>query len=439
MVERNIPGGKAVGRLVVGNQKELKYDPTLGFLVVNEQKLGDRIRVNTKIVSDNSELPPVSNGRHQLVDNTVYLFDGIVQSDYGLEYGSITPTIGMFGATDGFICTGGGPALYSRGNPFFMKDMYTHAPGGQLMDLQADSSTEFLCYFSSFSDAVGFGNIANIGVIDGFRVPTFTSVNMEEFDSGLTLTGQSNKVFINSCPIRNISSSGVTILSFDSNFSTSIVDIAQTFFKNVQSDTEIVNVDPSAIISDIFQYRGTTHDSTVTKSNILTGDAGEEKVGYRITDSYPLSDSGVAGAMSFNSLSTISISSQATDEYDESAYVPISGSFTASQEERMTVDATNQTFTYDGKRDARLSIEASISAGTGNSDRVAMGIFRNGSLVDRSVVVLQMTGTAGGVDKIINSILFSEAVTDDTFQVKLANLDSTTDIDVKNCNIQVST
>jgi len=386
---------------------------------------------NRIVISSSDDLPDInSNNRHPLEDNTAYFFDGFIDSPYGLEIGNSSPLIGDFGSNSGFIHTGGNTAIYSDGNPFFAREVYIHSPGGKLFDLKADNTTDMLVYNSSFSDASGLGNISNLGTIDGYRVPSFVGVNFEDFDAGLTFKNSSNKIYASGCIFREVNQGTVTVLDFDSSVDTDIVDLANNYVKNVQSDTKVVNFDSSATLGDIFQYRGNTHDSTVTKSNILNGDAGLETVGYRVKDSYPLRDSSVNGTMSFSDDSTIAISSQASSITDSSSYVKVTGNFSIGEEERTTLDTTDGTITYVGKRDNLAMVHANLSLGTGNTDEVALAVFKNGSIIESSITSLVMSGVANGVDKMMNIQNYVDSVTDDVFDVRVANLGSTTDVTV---------
>ncbi len=406
------------------SDNELKID-------VGPDSFSNKSIKNRVVVSSSDDLPDVNaSNRHELADNTAYFFDGFITSQYGLELGTNTPIVGDFGSNSGFIHTGGNTAIYSDGNPFLAHDVYIHAPNGQLLDLTADSTTEMLVHDAAFSDAAGLGNISNLGTIDGYRVPTFVGVNFEDFDAGLTFKNSSDKVYASGCIFREVDQGSVTVLDFDSSVDIDIVDLANNYVKNVQSDTKVVNFDSSATLGDIFQYRGNTHDSTVTKSNILNGDAGLKTVGYRVKDSYPLRDSGVNGTMSFSDDSTITISSQASSITDSSSYVKVTGNFSIGEEERTTLDTTDGTITYVGKRDNLVMVRANLSLGTGNTDEVALAVFKNGSIIESSITSLVMSGVANGVDKMMNIQNYVDSVTDDVFDVRVANLGSTTDVTV---------
>lgn len=396
--------------------------------------IGDQsTRFNYKLIQSTDDLPSVENGRHQLEDNTKYEFDGIVVSQYGLELGENTPLFGQFGSSDGFICTGGGPAFYSRGNPFFVTNFYGHSPGGQLFDLQADSSTEFLCYFSAFSDAANIGNISNLGAIDGFRVPTFNSVNLEEFDAGLTMTGSPDKIYFNSDPMRNVTASGVTIITFDSNLDVDIADFAGSFVKGVQSDTEVVRVETGATPRDMFYYRGMTHDDTVLQDNIMMGEASPTNVGYFVRDSKPLFDSHISGNQSLSEGNTIEISiSTAGEPVEVLEANTVGGSipYTSTLLDKSSV-VEPMKFNYDGKYETHDVVHANLSISAATT--IAQGyIGLNGTELPRSRQRVETRGTGSSVT--LHFLAEVDMVQNDKISLFLENNGSTGNIKISSIN-----
>jgi len=380
------------------------------------------------IIKNQSDFPDPTNGTITLENGVVYAADGFVTVDTPLELSGISPLIGRHGAADGFIFTGSGTMLQGDG-AFMARDLYLHAPGETVFGLDADNTTEMLVESISLSDAAGLGNISSLGTISGYRVPSIKGCNFENFDSGLTFTGTSDKIFISSSPFRGVDASNVTILEFDENLDTGIIDMPNNYVKGVQSDTEVIRVDANASIGQIFQYRGTTHGSTVTKANILNGVAEKDKVGYQVTDSYPLADSVGVANYTLDSSSTVTISSQASDRFDASAYVTIPGATTPIVSKRFTHN--NNEITYDGVRDANIDLHARISAGTATGDVIALAWFNNGSLVTGSATSVKTQGTGQAIETLLTSFGTDANVRNgDTYDVRVANLDSTNDIDV---------
>lgn len=389
-------------------------------------------------VFDASDLPTPTGGTHTLDDNTAYVFNGFVTSQYGLELGSATPLLGRHASLDGFIHTGANTALTGTNAGFFARNLYVHAPGGTLLDLTGDTATEMLVESCSFSDAAGLGQLASLGTIDGYRVPTFKGCNFEDFDAGLTFTGTCDKVFIANSPFRTVTTSGVRILHFDADFSTEIVDMTNNYVKDVQSDTEVINVDAAATIDVVFQYRGTTHDPTVTEANILAGAADIDAVGFRVSDSYPLQNSKSFIDYTLDAEATTTISTQATDKTDASAYVRVAGNTTERGSSRFT--HSDNLATYVGKRDRVGSLTAALSLGTGTDDVVAVAWFVNGSLVPGTATRVQMNQQGGGIAKTITaSGVDGDMETNDAFDVRVANLGSTTNITVGELNAKITT
>lgn len=393
---------------------------------------------NVVHVRSQSDLPSPSGGTISLNASTGYKFSGFVTIDTPIELGSLTPLTGTHGGLDGIVYSGSGALLRGTDAELFADNLLISAPNATVFDLTADNSTEMLVESVSFADPLSMGDQNDLGTIDGYRVPTFKGCNFEDFDSGLTLTGNPDKVFFSTCPFRTVDASNVTVITFDSSFEADVIDMSNNYFKSVQSDTEIVHVDPSATINEIFQYRGNTHDSSVTESNILTGQAGIDVVGYRVSDSYPLSNSKSFIDYTLDSETTTTISTQAASKTDEADYVKISGSTTERGSARFT--HSNNSATYNGKRNRVASLTATVSLGTGTDDEIAVAWFVNGSLVPGTETRVQMNQQGGGVAKTVTSSgVDGEIDTNDTFDVRVANLGSATNITVGELNAKITT
>jgi len=380
---------------------------------------------NHKIIRSSNDLPGTTNGRHQLKDNTIYEFAGFVTSPHGLELGNNTPLTGRFGSSDGFICTGGGPAIYGRGSGFFMSDMYAHAPGGTMFDLQADITTEMLVYDSAFSDAAGIANIADMGTIDGFRVPSFKGCNFENFDAGITFTGDSDKVFFSSCPFRGVEASNVVVLDFDANSNIGIVDITDCYVKGVQSDTEIINVDASSLPDTILQYRGTTHDSTVTRSNIINGGVSEDSKGVAVRDSFPLPNSKVTGDLSLNSPTTVTGSGAAPTQ--------IAGSTTLNNSIR-TLKAAEGVIQYNSKYQTLDKVFGNVSV-TGINGEFAIWLAKNGSIIPRTKSLGFAANNSSAFGASISGTL--DLQEGDTVSMYVENVGGSSDVTIEEYSLNV--
>jgi len=383
------------------------------------------------LVDEANDLPAPENGVHQLDGQTTYFFTNFVASPYSLDPNG-SPLIGYHGATSGFIHTGGQTAITSSSG-LFMRNVYVHAPFGQVFDIVADQSTEMLVESCVFSDAAGIGQILDLGTFDGMRVPTFKGCNFEDFAGGLTFTGSPDSVFVSNSPMRGVTASGVTILEFDAGLDVGIVDLPDNYVKDVQSDTEVVNVDPNATVREIFQYVKNTHDASVTQSNILTGAAGTDVVGYRVKNSFPIVDSVAIGNYSLDNDSTVSITSQATDKDDAAAYVTVPGTTTSEVSARF--DMGNNAATYRGKKDTQTELSANLTLDTKNGDLIAVAWFNDGSIVPGTATRFVTQGSGFSVGTPTSSLgVLPNCTTGTTYDIRVANLDSTDDIDVGELN-----
>jgi len=392
-----------------------------------------------KLITTADDLPPVENGRHQLDDQTVYIFQDIVFSDAGLELAFNSPLIGYHGGISGFVHTDGGPAIYGRSGNVFARDLFVSAPSGQVLNIQGDTTNEVLVESVSFNTGNGImSSIADLGVIDGMRVPTFLDCNFGGFDSGLTFTGPPDKVFVSRSPFREVSEPGVTVLEFDSEFSTDIVEIVDSYVKGVQSDTVVVRFDSAATFTETFGYRGMSHDGTVTEANVLTEGVEVDTVGVRVANSPPIPNSKAFVSYTLDSQTTTTINTQTASRDDGAAYERVAGATTTTTNARFTTG--DNTAEYLGKRGRVISLTATTSLSTGTGDVVVAAWFVNGELIPSSAVRIQMNQQGGGVAKSITAIgAVGDIDTGDTYDVRLANLDSTTDIDVGELNAQIST
>jgi hypothetical protein len=377
-------------------------------------------------VFESNDLPSPSNGTITL-ENKVYRIHGFVNlGTDNLDISNSPIFKGQHGGSDGLIYTGGGDMLTGTDGAFFAADLSFDAPGGTIFNISGDTTTEILAESCNFADPTNLGNLASLGTIDGFRVPSFKGCNFEDFNGGLTFTGTSDKIFISESPLRGVTQSNVTILEFDANCDTDIVDLTDSYVKGVQSDTVVIDVDPSATIADIFQYRGTTHDQTVTESNILTGAAGVGEVGYRVESSYPLSDSGVIGELSLDSPTETTISTQDT-------YTAVSGATSLGNETERVSQTSNGVLQYDGKKDVKVQITSSCTVEGGSNETYALAIAKNGTVEPTSEARIEGTGNT---PKFAGPSSIEDLTTGDTISIQVKNIDGTSNVtfDLYNLN-----
>lgn len=390
---------------------------------------------NTRIVSQPSDLPYDSTaGEHILEDNTVYRFDGFVSSSNPIRLGNNTPLIGNHAGTDGFIHTGGSDAIRGNNKNVLMRNLYCHAPGGTIFNVNGDVSKDLLIESASFSDAAGIGNIADLGTIGGFRVPTFKGNNFESFDSGMTFSDNGgndlpDKVFVSACPFRNVSASGVTCLTFGTEIGIGIVDIGDCYFKEFQSDTEIARVETGATPTQVFQYRGNTHDSTVTKDNILTGEAGSNVVGYSVQNSAPLPNSSAVAEVSNTDSVTTTIST--TGNWKRLANgITLSGA-----SERFSTTATTGQFEYVGRIQRKGTASASLTVTGGNGTSYSLAFAVNGSVRPETTNTFTAQGTNSPVNVALSGVASIQK--NDTLSLFVRNNDDTNDFTADSFNISV--
>jgi len=309
--------------------------------------------------------------------------------------------------------------------PFFARDATFSGPGSTMFDLTGDLTTEMLVESCNFGDPANLGNLANLGTIDGFRVPSFKSCNFEDFDAGLTFTGTTDKLFFSECPFRGVSASGVQCLTLDSGLDVDIIDITDCYVKGVQSDTEVVTVESGADPAGIFQYRGVTHDPTVTPDNILNGTASQDSVGYRIRDSYPLPDSETTGELDLTAPVEVTGSGASPTE--------VGGSFTLVNPERVTQVNGNR-IQYDGKKDVKVVVHVVAAVSGANTD-FALSIGKNGADLPRteSTSFNPNANTPAGVTAVATLTLTAG----DTVSAFLENTGGTTDLTAETLAITV--
>jgi hypothetical protein len=371
-----------------------------------------------QIITQQSDLPGPTNGTHTLADNTAYIFSGFVDSPYGLELGNASVLMGRHGGIDGFIHTGGNTALTGTDAGFFARDMTFMAPGGTMFNLSADQTTEMLVESVSFSDAAGIGQISSLGDITGYRVPSFKGCNFEDFADGLTFHGDADKVFISNSPFRTVTASGVDMLTLAGGSSIQIVDFSNNYVKDVQSDTVVWKVESGGEPSEVFQYRGNTHDTSITISNILTGpNADKDKEPFFISESYPLGNTAIIGETHNDSGGTVTISTQDT-------FTPINIPSTADTTLRFSQVADGK-LQYEGSKQVIAEANLTASFYGANGDIYTFGVAFNGNIEPQHV------GTVAGGGPNKNKTVVARGVFplthNDTVSIEVKNESNTSD------------
>lgn len=378
-------------------------------------------------ITEAADLPDPVNGYHQL-EAKPYVFRGIVTSTAGLElHPDTSPVLGGHASRDGFIHTGGQTAIKSDGAPVMMRNVYAHAPGGTLYDFTADNTTEMLIQSCGFSDAANIAPMASLGTVTGFRVPTWKTCNFEDFGSGLTFDGDPDKIFMTDTPLRTVTDTGVSIFTLAGSSSVQIVDFADNYIKNVQPDTEVWRVEAGGEPSEVFQYRGTTHDTTVTKENILAGpNADVSTEPFWVSDAYPLRNSSVIGEVSLNSETTTTIST--LDEWYE-----VQGATSEGNETQRTSGDGQGGVTYNGSKDTNAHISISISWYGANGDTYEFALAKNGTPEPTSA--MPAAGGGQNANKVTSVSGIEDLVTGDTISLVVRNRDGTNDLTTTRYNI----
>lgn len=389
-----------------------------------------------QVVRSPDDLPDASGGVRQLEAGTAYLFAGFVSDTATLELASdsASPLLGWHGSTSGYIHTGGTTAVTGTDADFMMRDMYLHAPGGEVVNLSGDQTTEMLVESHSTSDAAGIGNAASLGVIDGYRVPTFKGCNFEDFDSGFEFDGTPAKIFFSECPFRDITASNVTAITLRDTLDVDIVDLPGNYAKDFQADTEFVRTEAGGEPTDVLQLRGTTFDGSVDKSNILVGALNETSVGVNVESCWPLADSSPSASYSLDGSTTVTITNQ--DPGDGSEAVKIDGTATTVESQvtdRFTHTSPNR-ITYGARRDFKARVAATVSV-SGSNTTVAIYAVKNGTVLNRTKVDIT-TASAGQPRSaaLTSRIPFTQ---DDYLEIWLANEGGTGDITVSTLEVVV--
>lgn len=387
-----------------------------------------------QVVRSADDLPSASGGERTLEDGTGYLFTEFVADPATLRLpdDGTAPLFGWHGSTSGYIHTGTDVAVRGVNADFMMRDMYLHAPGGDIFDLTGDQGTEMLVESHFSSDAAGLGDAASLGTIDGMRVPTFKGCNFEDYNGGLTFDGTPDKIFLSECPLRNPGAS-VDTFKLLSTCDVDIVDIAGCYGKDWQNDTVFFNVEAGGEPSDVFQLRGTTFDGSVNIDNIITGSLDETSVGVSVTSCWPLADSSPGASMSQTQGTDTTVSFTAQDPGDGSEAVKIGGSTTEFSEvtDRFTHTSPN-TLTYIGKRRHKTKAQATVSV-SGSNTTVAIYFAKNGTILNRSAA--RVTTASAGQPRSVSVVSRLDLSTNDDIEIYLANEGGTGDLEVSTLEV----
>lgn len=378
---------------------------------------------NIKYVSESSDLPPAEDGVRTLDDsyNGYYFLDFV--SDPATLNSNGLPMVGFHGGAGGYIHTGGTVGFQTNNTPFMVDNFYGHAPGGQLFDLHADSTTRFYVTDTAFYDPNGmYGDIANLGVVDGYKVQSFKSVNFENFAQGLTLTGSPDKTFFDTCPFRNVSGAGATVVTGDANYDVDILKFIGDYVKDVQSDTTVVDLADSGLPNNYFKYYNVDHDETFNKLQVFNG-FSKDDIGVIVRNSFPLANSTIAGDVTLDAPIEPLVGSGAGPTE------VTSGTWTLTLKQKVSKPSPG-VIQYDAKRDHDMKVEARITV-SGSNTEFSVWIAKNGTIIDRSRVN-DSTAATSKPRTVSYSVQVPEVTSDtpDQFTLFLENTGGTTDLNV---------
>lgn len=369
-------------------------------------------------VFSSDDLPNPTNGTHTLAGQTAYVFNGFVTSPYGLDISNGPVLLGRHASMDGFIHTGGATAITGTGG-YFQAKLYVHAPGGTIYDLTANQSTEMLVTDSAFSDAAGLGDIASLGTVTGYRVPTWKNCNFEDFAGGLTFDGSPDKIFFSSSPFRTVTASSVDILTLAGSSDVRIVDFVDNYVKDVQSDTVMWRIESGGEPAEVFQYRGTLHDTSFNDDNAIVGPNASPTVEpFWVADSHPVRDSSVTGELYLDSETTVSIGTQ--DQWYE-----VNGSTLTGNEAERTQQPNNGTIEYVGAKDVNVQVTVTTSFTGSNGRTYEIAIAKNGTVEPASTMEVEASGKNAPVNPSTGAI--EDLQNGDTISLQVRNRDGTGD------------
>lgn len=391
-----------------------------GWLEADHDVGADLVGIpGVKLVRSADDLPDASGGFHPLVDDTTYLFTNEVESDAGLQLASTSPLLGWSRERCWFVHTGNGTAIKGA-DDVIISEMGVSAPGGTVFDVGGTSSSELLLqdvYLGVDEHLNASGTINDLGTVGTFRGPELRVAGIRDFDSGLTFDGTYGRLYLEA-KVRDVVASGVTVFDFISNVTMDSADIANCDFSNLQSDTVLFDVDAGATINDVFNYRGNTHDTdTITKSNILAGDADATKEPYWVSDSYPIRESNVVGELSLDAETETAITTQ-------NEWVQVVGNTSQGNEAERTQAGQNEgQIEYIGTKDTNVHVTVSVSFYGANGDTYQFAIGKNGTVEPASTMRAEGKGQNANLGLSTNGV--EDLTNGDTVSLLVRNLSGT--------------
>jgi hypothetical protein len=372
----------------------------LGVTDIAIAAIQDNNRTNLVVVQTVDDLPPPVGGEHVLEDNTYYQFNGTVTSSNSLRLGTNTMLAGLHLGSDVFVYTGSNAAVVGSDVSFFVDSLVIVAPFGQGVNVSANSNVEML------TNLMSIVNSNSLGVIDGFRVPTLLSCNFDTFNSGLTFSGTSRKVFLDACPFRNAAANS-NCITFSSTFNTEIIDMVANYFRvpaaaNVTGVRFNANAIANVTVYGIFG--GNSFDNITTP----VAGFGPKTANWGFVNNNGVEDSATVGEYFMTNNATATTLTVNT-------WTKVAGTTTAGVLERTDMPQNNRlrVLSVQGQISLRAIAVMSI-LGTVNNQVVEVAIYKNG-VIDSPPLKSVLSGGTRADAVTINTI--SDMVADDFLEV----------------------
>lgn len=391
-------------------------------------------RVDYQVVQSEDDLPSPSNGVITLDSETYYEFNGLVSTSNTIEFSTNSYLSGKNWSNDGLVYTGTGSAITNATNANVnMRFLVISCPnGGDALDISADDTTEHFMHLMAIAD------VGSIGTVSGFRVPTFSKVAYEDYDSGLTLTGSSNKIFMSQNIFRSPDSETSSVL-FDGSIDTDIVDLNGNYFKDHDNTgSSAIELADGATVNEFGIIRGNAFGQNTTNRTV---GFDQTTVGWAFNSNTPIPDSSVRAQISFSGNTT------ETTINNQDEWVPVVGYGANSDSvlERIsyTHDNNNDTafFTYLGQRTGRALTQTFISASPANNNQnMEFAVFRrtNSTWNVISSTVTPVTLRTAGASQFLGLNTYVDASQNDDFQVRVRDTGGTGNVTINSISTTVN-
>lgn len=162
---------------------------------------------------------------------------------------------GLHFGQDGFVYTGTGAADRALNVPYFSHNFFLVAPSGACLDVSADDTTEF------FAELLSCVNSDSLGTINGYKVPSLVKCAFDTFNTDLTFSGTSKKLFMTASPFRGAADNAKAV-TLAPDMVTDIIDFTGNYFKSFGTGAVALSQDAAATINTFAILRGNAFDSS---------------------------------------------------------------------------------------------------------------------------------------------------------------------------------